>query len=100
MDQFQDVLLWARSLTGLDQFQIDPYAVKSGMTVPKMVVGTKLTLYHVFVECGSFHGEANYQHRIRVKQKFPLEKETANWGTTGLTSSTGSSFDNGMKKEL
>jgi translocation and assembly module TamB len=62
--QFQDILeRRARSVTGLDRFQVDPYIGKSDTAVPRVTVGKELVQNKLFVTYSSNVG-ADYPEQI------------------------------------
>lgn len=87
--QFQDMFeRRARSLTGLDRFQIDPYVSKSGDTsVPRITVGKELVKDRLFVTYSSNVGAAVPEQIFRIEyildRSFSLVGERNEIGSIG-----------------
>ena len=66
--RFQDLLeSRARSLTGLDRFQIDPYINKSDTPVPRVTVGKEIVEKRVFLTYSSNVGGTTPEQNLRVE---------------------------------
>ncbi|HET7318952.1 MAG TPA: translocation/assembly module TamB domain-containing protein, partial [Nitrospirota bacterium] len=86
---FQDVLeRRAKSLTGLDRFQVDPYVSKNDTSVPRVTAGKELIQNKLFVTYSSNVGapapEQNFRIEYILNKHFSLVgegKETINNGT-------------------
>lgn len=86
--QFQDFLeRHARSLTGLDRFQIDPYVGKSDTSVPRVTVGKELVQNKLYVTYSSNVGSAAPEQIFRIEylldRHFSLVGERNDIGNTG-----------------
>ncbi len=87
--QFQDMFeRRARSLTGLDRFQIDPYVSKAGDTsVPRITVGKELVKDRLFVTYSSNVGAAVPEQIFRIEyvldRSFSLVGERNEIGSIG-----------------
>lgn len=87
--QFQDVLeRRAKSLTGLDRFQVDPYVSKNDTSVPRVTAGKELIQNKLFVTYSSNVGapapEQNFRIEYILDKHFSLVgegKETIDNGT-------------------
>jgi autotransporter translocation and assembly factor TamB len=87
--QFQDILeRRAKSLTGLDRFQVDPYVSKNDTSVPRVTAGKELIQNKLFVTYSSNVGapapEQNFRIEYILDKHFSLVgegKETINNGT-------------------
>ncbi len=66
--QFQDIFeRRARSLTGLDRFQIDPYVGKSDTSVPRVTVGKELIQNKLYVTYSSNVGASIPEQIFRIE---------------------------------
>ncbi len=86
--QFQDIFeSRARSLTGLDRFQIDPYISKNDTSVPRVTVGKELVQNKVVVTYSSNVGVASPEQVFRIEyildRHFSLVGERNDIGNTG-----------------
>jgi autotransporter translocation and assembly factor TamB len=86
--QFQDVFeRRARSLTGLDRFQVDPYIGRSDTSVPRVTVGKELIQNKLFVTYSSNVGAAIPEQSFKIEylldKHFSLVGERNDLGTTG-----------------
>ncbi len=86
--QFQDYFEQrARSLTGLDRFQIDPYIGKSDTSVPRITVGKELVQNKLYVTYSSNVGASAPEQVFRIEyilnRHFSLVGERNDIGNTG-----------------
>jgi translocation and assembly module TamB len=66
--QFQDIFeRRARSLTGLDRFQIDPYVDKTDTAVPRVTVGKELVQNKLYVTYSSNVGASAPEQIFRIE---------------------------------
>lgn len=66
--QFQDVIERnARTLTGLDRFQVDPYVNKSDTSVPRVTVGKELVQNKLVVTYSSNVGATAPEQNFRIE---------------------------------
>jgi translocation and assembly module TamB len=66
--QFQDVIERnARTFTGLDRFQVDPYVGKSDMSVPRVTVGKELVQNKLVVTYSSNVGASAPEQDVRLE---------------------------------
>ncbi|HEX9020720.1 MAG TPA: translocation/assembly module TamB domain-containing protein [Nitrospirota bacterium] len=86
--QFQDFLeRHARSLTGLDRFQIDPYVGKSDTSVPRVTVGKELVQNKLYVTYSSNVGATAPEQIFRIE--YLLDKHFSLVGERNETGNTG-----------
>jgi translocation and assembly module TamB len=86
--QFQDIFeRRARSLTGLDRFQVDPYIGKSDTSVPRVTVGKELIQNKLFVTYSSNVGATIPEQSFRIEyildKHFSLVGERNELGNIG-----------------
>ncbi len=86
--QFQDIFeRRARSLTGLDRFQVDPYVGKSDTSVPRVTVGKELVQNKLYVTYSSNVGasvpEQNFRIEYILNRHFSLVGEHNEVGNNG-----------------
>jgi len=86
--QFQDIFeRRARSLTGFDRFQVDPYVGKSDTSVPRVTVGKELVQNKLFVTYSSNVGASVPEQIFRIEyllnRHFSLVGEQNEMGNTG-----------------
>ncbi len=86
--QFQDIFeRRARSLTGLDRFQVDPYVSKSDTSVPRVTVGKELVQNKLYVTYSSNVGASIPEQIFRIEylldKHFSLIGERNDLGNTG-----------------
>ena len=86
--QFQDVLERnARSFTGLDRFQVDPYVNKSDTSVPRVTVGKELVQNKIYVTYSSNVGASAPEQLFRIEylldRHFSLVGERNEEGNNG-----------------
>jgi autotransporter translocation and assembly factor TamB len=86
--QFQDIFeRRARSLTGLDRFQIDPYVGKSDTSVPMVTVGKELVQNKLYFTYSSNVGASIPEQIFRIEyllnKHFSLIGERNDLGNTG-----------------
>ncbi len=86
--QFQDIFeKRARSLTGLDRFQVDPYVSKSDTSVPRVTVGKELMQNKLYVTYSSNVGasipEQIFSIEYILNKHFSLVGERNDLGNTG-----------------
>ncbi len=86
--QFQDIFeKRARSLTGLDRFQVDPYVSKSDTSVPRVTVGKELVQNKLYLTYSSNVGAATPEQIFRIEyildRHFSLIGERNDIGNTG-----------------
>ncbi len=86
--QFQDMVeSRARSLTGLDRFQVDPYVSKSDTSVPRVTVGKEIVQNKVYVTYSSNVGSTTPDQIFRIEyilnKHFSLVGERNEIGNTG-----------------
>jgi autotransporter translocation and assembly factor TamB len=66
--KFQDILeRRARSLTGLDRFQVDPYINKSDTAVPRVTVGKEMVQDRLYMTYSSNIGGTTPEQNVRVE---------------------------------
>jgi len=66
--KFQDIFeSRARSLTGLDRFQVDPYISKTDTAVPRITVGKELVQEKVFMTYSSSVGATTPEQVFRIE---------------------------------
>lgn len=66
--QFQDIFeKRARSLTGLDRFQVDPYVGKSDTSVPRVTVGKEIIKDKLFVTYSSNVGASTPEPALKLE---------------------------------
>lgn len=66
--KFQDILeSRARSLTGLDRFQVDPYLSKTDMAVPRVTVGKAIIQDKLFMTYSSNVGATTPEQVFRIE---------------------------------
>jgi autotransporter translocation and assembly factor TamB len=86
--QFQDIFeRRARSLTGLDRFQVDPYVGKSDTSVPRVTVAKELIQNKLFVTYSSNVGATIPEQLFRIEyilnKHFSLVGERNEIGNNG-----------------
>ncbi len=86
--QFQDIFeRRARSFTGLDRFQVDPYIGRSDTSVPRVTVGKELIQDKLFVTYSSNVGATIPEQSFRIEylldKHFSLVGERNDLGSTG-----------------
>ncbi len=86
--QFQDIFeKRARSLTGLDRFQVDPYVSKSDTSVPRVTVGKELVQNKLYLMYSSNVGASIPEQIFRIEyildRHFSLIGERNDIGNTG-----------------
>lgn len=86
--QFQDVIeRKARSFTGLDRFQVDPYVNKSDTSVPRVTVGKELVQNKIYVTYSSNVGATAPEQIFRIEylldRHFSLVGERNELGNNG-----------------
>ena len=86
--KLQDVVeSQARSLTGLDRFQVDPYVNKGDVTVPRVTVGKEIVQEKVFFTYSSNVGATEPEQIFRIEylldKHFSLSAERDELGDTG-----------------
>jgi hypothetical protein len=86
--QFQDVIERnARSLIGLDRFQVDPYVNKSDTSVPRVTVGKELVQNKLYVTYSSNVGASAPEQIFRIEyllnRHFSLVGEQNELGNNG-----------------
>ncbi len=86
--QFQDIFeRRARSFTGLDRFQIDPYVGKGDTSVPRITVGKEVVEDKLYVTYSSNVGTAEADQLIRMEyilgEHFSLLGERNEMGNIG-----------------
>ena len=86
--QFQDIFeRRARSLTGLDRFQVDPYVGKSDTSVPRVTVGKEIVQNKLYVTYSSNVGAAIPEQIFRIEyllnKHFSLVGERNEIGNNG-----------------
>jgi translocation and assembly module TamB len=86
--QFQDIFeRRARSLTGFDRFQVDPYVGKSDTSVPRVTVGKELIQNKLYVTYSSNVGASAPEQIFRIEyllnRHFSLVGEQNELGNTG-----------------
>ena len=86
--QFQDMFeSRARTLTGLDRFQVDPYVSKSDTSVPRVTVGKEIVQDRVYVTYSSNVGATTPEQIFRIEyildKHFSLVGERNELGNTG-----------------
>lgn len=66
--KFQDIIeTRARSLTGLDRFQVDPYISKTDVSVPRVTVGKEVVQDKVFMTYSSNVGATTPEQLFRIE---------------------------------
>ena len=66
--QFQDILeRRARSITGLDRFQLDPYTGKGDTSVPRVTVGKEVVENRLYVTYSSNVGTDELDQLVRIE---------------------------------
>jgi hypothetical protein len=66
--KFQDILeSRARSLTGLDRFQVDPYISKADVAVPRVTVGKEVVQDKIFMTYSSNVGASTPEQMFRIE---------------------------------
>ena len=66
--QFQDIFeSRARSLTGLDRFQVDPYVSKGDTSVPRVTVGKEIVQDKLYVTYSSNVGSTTPEQIFRIE---------------------------------
>jgi translocation and assembly module TamB len=66
--KFQDILeSRARSLTGLDRFQVDPYLSKTDVAVPRVTVGKAIVQDKLFMTYSSNVGASTPEQVFRIE---------------------------------
>jgi hypothetical protein len=66
--QLQDIVeSSARSLTGLDRFQVDPYVNKGDVTVPRVTAGKAIVRDKVYLTYSSNVGSADMEQIFRIE---------------------------------
>ncbi|OGW51171.1 MAG: hypothetical protein A2078_13560 [Nitrospirae bacterium GWC2_57_9] len=86
--QFQDIFeSRARSLTGLDRFQVDPYVSKGDTSVPRVTVGKEVVQEKLYVTYSSNVGSTTPEQIFRIEyilnKHFSLVGERNELGNTG-----------------
>ena len=86
--QFQDVFeSRARSLTGLDRFQVDPYISKGDTSVPRVTVGKEIVQDKLYVTYSSNVGATTPEQIFRIEyilnKHFSVVGERNELGNTG-----------------
>ena len=86
--QFQDIFeRRARSLTGLDRFQVDPYVSKSDTAVPRITVGKEVVRDKLYVTYSSNVGATTPEEIFRIEyilnKNFSLVGERNEIGNIG-----------------
>jgi len=86
--QFQDIFeSRARSLTGLDRFQVDPYVGKSDTSVPRVTVSKELVQNKLYVTYSSNVGASTPEQIFRIEylldRHFSVVGERNEMGNTG-----------------
>ncbi len=86
--QFQDIFeSSARSLTGLDRFQVDPYISKNDTSVPRVTVGKEIVQDKLYVTYSSNVGSTTPEQVFRIEyildRHFSLVGERNELGNTG-----------------
>ncbi len=86
--QFQDIFeSRARSLTGLDRFQVDPYVSKGDTSVPRVTVGKEIVQDRLYVTYSSNVGATMPEQIFRIEyvlnKHFALVGERNELGNTG-----------------
>ncbi len=86
--QFQDIFeRRARSLTGLDRFQVDPYVSKSDTSVPRVTVGKELMQNKLYLTYSSNVGASTPEQIFSIEyilnKHFSLVGERNDLGNTG-----------------
>jgi len=86
--QFQDIFEQrARSLTGVDRFQVDPYVSKNDTSVPRITVGKELVQNKLYVTYSSNVGAAAPEQIFRIEyllnRHFSLVGEQDELGNNG-----------------
>jgi translocation and assembly module TamB len=86
--QFQDIFeSHARSLTGLDRFQVDPYVSKSDTSVPRVTMGKEIVQDKLYVTYSSNVGSTTPEQIFRIEyilnRHFSLVGERNELGNTG-----------------
>jgi translocation and assembly module TamB len=86
--RFQDIFeSRARSLTGLDRFQVDPYVSKGDTSVPRVTVGKEIVQNKLYVTYSSNVGSTTPEQIFRIEyllnRHFSLVGERNELGNTG-----------------
>jgi autotransporter translocation and assembly factor TamB len=86
--QIQDIVeSHARSLTGLDRFQVDPYVSKGDTSVPRVTVGKEIIQDELYVTYSSNVGSTTPEQIFRIEyilnRHFSLVGERNELGNTG-----------------
>jgi hypothetical protein len=86
--QIQDIVeSRARSLTGLDRFQVDPYVSKGDTSVPRVTVGKEIVQDKLYVTYSSNVGSTTPEQIFRIEyilnKHFSLVGERNELGNTG-----------------
>ena len=86
--QFQDMFeSRARSLTGLDRFQVDPYVSTGDTSVPRVTVGKEIVQDKLYVTYSSNVGSTTPEQVFRIEyllnKHFSLVGERNEVGNTG-----------------
>ncbi len=86
--RFQDIFeSRARSLTGLDRFQVDPYVSKGDTSVPRVTVGKEIVQDKLYVTYSSNVGSTTPEQIFRIEyvlnKHFSLVGERNELGNTG-----------------
>ncbi len=86
--QFQDVIERnARSLTGFDRFQVDPYVSKNDTAVPRVTVGKEIVQNKLYVTYSSNVGASAPEQAFRIEyllnRHFSLMGEQNDMGNSG-----------------
>jgi translocation and assembly module TamB len=86
--QFQDILeRRARSISGLDRFQVDPYVGKNDTSVPRVTVGKELVQNKLYVTYSSNVGATTPEQIFRIEyllnRHFSLVGERTEMGNNG-----------------
>ncbi len=86
--QFQDIFeRRAKSLTGLDRFQVDPYVNKSDISVPRVTVGKEIVQNKLYATYSSNVGASAPEQLFRIEylldRHFSIVGEQNELGNTG-----------------
>jgi translocation and assembly module TamB len=86
--QFQDIFeSQARSLTGLDRFQVDPYVSKGDTSVPRVTLGKEIVQDKLYLTYSSNVGATTPEQIFRIEyilnRHFSLVGERNELGNTG-----------------
>ncbi|HXY55607.1 MAG TPA: translocation/assembly module TamB domain-containing protein [Nitrospirota bacterium] len=87
--QLQDVVeSRAKTLTGLDRFQVDPYVNKGDVTVPRVTVGKEIVQEKVYATYSSNVGATTPEQIFRIEyilnKHYALSAERNELGDTGV----------------